>query len=288
MTRLAEIEGRIASMDELNGIVAAMRSLAGMRMQEAQRALPGVRRYAQSMANAIGSILNLVNALPSTSGAGSRALVVLMAEHGFVGGFNERLIETVKADLTAQDKLYVLGSRGAVLLAELGLKPVWLRAIATRIAGAPESADALASALYGAIAHREIANVEIIHHRFRQGGSAEIVRRTLLPVDLASLQDGQSTQPPVYNLDPEKLLDQLMAEFVFALLTEAVVESVSSENAARFAAMESAHDNVSQKLDQLRQSARTARQDDITAELLDLIIGAESQDGRNGIALRPS
>ena len=46
MTRLAELRGQIDSMDGLLDIVGAMRSLAGMRLQEAQRALPGVRRYA--------------------------------------------------------------------------------------------------------------------------------------------------------------------------------------------------------------------------------------------------
>ena len=47
MTRLADIQGHIASMGELQDIVSAMRSLAGMRVQEAQRALPGIRRYAE-------------------------------------------------------------------------------------------------------------------------------------------------------------------------------------------------------------------------------------------------
>jgi F-type H+-transporting ATPase subunit gamma len=67
-----------------------------------------------------------------------------------------------------------------------------------------------------------------------------------------------------------------MGEYMFALLTEAAVESIASENAARFAAMESAHDNVSKKLTELRQGARQARQAEITAELLDLITGAEA------------
>ena len=46
--RLAELQGQIASMDELLDIVGAMRSLASMRLQEAQRALSGIRRYAES------------------------------------------------------------------------------------------------------------------------------------------------------------------------------------------------------------------------------------------------
>jgi F-type H+-transporting ATPase subunit gamma len=40
--------------------------------------------------------------------------------------------------------------------------------------------------------------------------------------------------------------------------------------------MEAAHENVSKKLEQLRQDARQARQDEITTELLDLLTGAEA------------
>ena len=50
MTRLAEIQSHIGNMGELLDIVGAMRSLAGMRVQEAQRSLPGIRRYAATMA----------------------------------------------------------------------------------------------------------------------------------------------------------------------------------------------------------------------------------------------
>jgi len=67
-----------------------------------------------------------------------------------------------------------------------------------------------------------------------------------------------------------------MAEYVFALLTEAAVESIASENAARFAAMESAHENVSKKLAGLQENAHQARQTEITSELLDLMTGAEA------------
>jgi F-type H+-transporting ATPase subunit gamma len=83
MMRLADIEGHIASMQELHNIVGAMRSLAGMRMQEAQRALPGIRRYAESLAAAIGSALLLMperaTDRPDEKG---RAALVLCAEIG--------------------------------------------------------------------------------------------------------------------------------------------------------------------------------------------------------------
>ena len=57
MTRLAEIELHIGNIAELRDIIGAMRSLAGMRMQEAQRVLPGIRRYAETVSEAIGDAL---------------------------------------------------------------------------------------------------------------------------------------------------------------------------------------------------------------------------------------
>jgi F-type H+-transporting ATPase subunit gamma len=62
-------------------------------------------------------------------------------------------------------------------------------------------------------------------------------------------------------------------------LTEATVEATAAENAARLAAMGSAHDNVSRKLEALNRDARYARQTEITTEVLDIVTGAEAQMG---------
>ena len=50
-------------------------------------------------------------------------------------------------------------------------------------------------------------------------------------------------------------------------------------SAARFAAMEAAHDNVGKKLQALRLDASQARQEEVTTELLDLVIGQQAVDG---------
>jgi F-type H+-transporting ATPase subunit gamma len=279
MTQLAQIQGHIGSMGELLDIVGAMRSLAGMRVQEAQRALPGIRHYAESMAAAIGTALLLLpSPVPDAEAErGRRALVLCTAEHGFVGGFNERLMEAAEAASKPRDALFVLGSRGAALAFERGGKPTWTRPMATRPAGALETVRHLTGELYARIAHGEISRLEVIFGRYEQGTAPAIAHRLLLPLDLASLAPEQRRQAPLHNLAPVALLEKLMSEYVFALLTEAVVESIASENAARFSAMESAHDNVAKKLEQLRQDARQARQTEITTELLDLVTGTEAQ-----------
>lgn len=280
MMRLAEIEAHIASMSELLDIVGAMRSLSGMRVQEAQSILPGIRRYAESIAAGIADTLLLIGEPdPLRSVPGRKALVLCTAEHGFVGGFNERLFEASQSVLGPGDLLFVLGSRGAALASELGRPVSWTHPMATRCAAAPDTVQWLSTELFRRIARGEIARVEVVYAHFRQGAPAGIERRLLLPLDLASLKAKQPRQAPLHNLDPLALHERLMAEYVFSLLTEAAVESIASENAARLAAMEAAHDNVSKKLEQLHQEARQARQSEITAEILELVIGAQALGG---------
>jgi F-type H+-transporting ATPase subunit gamma len=278
MTRLADIEAQISSMGEFLDIVDAMSSLAGMRMLEAQRTVPSIRRYAESVAAGIADTLLLMGEpeQPSRGVQTRLALVLCAAEHGFVGGFNERLVEAAQALLGPSDALFVLGTRGGALTLERGRPASWTHPMATRCAAAPETIQRLSAELYRRIARGEIARVEVIYACYRQGGAASIERRLLLPLDLASLMAKQPRQPPLHNLTPVALHERLIAEYVFALLTEAAVESIASENAARLAAMESAHDNVSKKLEQLHQNARQARQSEITTELLELVTGAQA------------
>jgi F-type H+-transporting ATPase subunit gamma len=278
VTRISDIEAHIGNMGELLDIVGAMRSLASMRVQEAHHALPGIRRYAEMMAGAIAAALLLMPESHSESGAGRgrRALVLCTAEHGFVGGFNERIFEAAEKLCEPDDMLFVLGSRGAALAQERGRPALWSHPMATRPDGVPETVRKLAADLYARIARARIIRVEAIFARHRQGAPPAIELRALLPVDFSSFATARPVLPPLHNLPAEILLEKLIADYVFALLTETAVESLASENAARFATMESAHDNILKKLEELRHEARHARQDEITAELLDLVTGAEA------------
>ena len=278
MIRLAEIESQIAGISELLDIVGAMRSLASMRVQEAHRALPGIRRYAETMAEAIGSALLLMPGPSLAGGAarGPRAFILCTAEHGFVGGFNVRVIDAAEEVLGRDDTLFVLGSRGAALVRERGGTTAWTHPTATSPEGVPETIRPLTARLYRLIVRDHVTRVDLMFARHRQGAGTTIERRQLLPLDLASFSLKQPRLPPLHNLQPNFLLEKLIGDYVFALLTEAVVESLAAENAARFAAMGSAYDNVSKKLDELRQDARQARQSEITTELLDLVTGAEA------------
>jgi F-type H+-transporting ATPase subunit gamma len=156
---------------------------------------------------------------------------------------------------------------------------MWVYPMATRPEGVPETIRHLTAELYDWIARGDLARIEVMFARHSQGTGTTIERKLLFPVDLTLFALAQPRLPPLHNLPPRMLLEKLIADYVFGLLTEAAIEALASENAARFAAMDSARENVSKKLEELRQDARQARQDEITTELLDLVTGAEAMRG---------
>ena len=297
--RLAEIERHVTSMEELQRIVGAMRAIASMRMQEAVHALASVREYGTRLAECLHDAITIVSEGAHVAGgdrgefldatntsagrSGRRAIVLFTSEHGFVGGFNRRLMEAVESDLAATDALMIVGSRGAAFAAEHRHPAVWANPLATRLAGIPETVRLVEEALLPRITHDEIVRAEVIFGRHAPAGDPAIERRQLFPLELASARAKRRGLVPLHDLPVPELLEKLTSEYMVAQLTEAATEALAAENAARFAAMESARDNVGRKLETLRLEASRARQEEVTAELLDIITGEQAATAASGV-----
>lgn len=280
--RLAEIERHVSSIEELQRIVGAMRAIASMRVQEALGALKSVRQYGSALAVAVREALAIAadeHVVPGEpQRGGRRAIVVFTSEHGFVGGFNERLIEAAGVKPETGDTLVIVGSRGAALAGDRGLAVASTHAMATRLDSVPEAVQRVQEGLYPRIASAEIMRAEVVFGSHQGSGATAIERRQLFPLDL-SVRPERSESVPLHDLPAAELLERLTAEYILSQLMEAATESLAAENAARFAAMEAAHDNVGKKLQALRLDASRARQEEVTTELLDLVIGQQAVDG---------
>jgi F-type H+-transporting ATPase subunit gamma len=280
--RGAEVQLHVASMEELLRIIGAMRSLAGMHLHEATRALEGVRQYGDAMAEAVReALLMALDEQPMDKESvamaavkrvrSGRAIVLCASEHGFVGAFNERLLQSVAP--APNDLLLVLGSRAASLANERGYVIGWQHPMATRPAGISEVARQAQLQVFRLIARGQVCQAEVIFPRLQPSGASAIERSRLFPLDVSVRAPAAARPAPLHTLTPAVLLEKLTSEYLLARLAEATAESIASENAARFAAMSAAHDNVSRKLEQLQRAAAEARQEEITSELNDLITG---------------
>ena len=283
MSALAETEARIASIRKLRTVVGAMRGLAAAHAQQARTALDGYRAYARVVAEGLARAVQLVDPAPDGEGTWSRsraplARVVFSAEHGFAGAFAARLLEAAAPQ--GDERLFVLGSRGLALCEQHGWAPVWSAPMASQVAGVPATARRAADALYARFVDEALSGAEVIWARPAGSADFTIVRRALLPFDLGAIGPTWGA-PPLANLAPARLIEQLVGEHVFAELALAALESFASENGARLATMELARLNIEGKLDALTAQERLQRQEEITAEMQDIVAGAlATESGR--------
>jgi F-type H+-transporting ATPase subunit gamma len=82
-------------------------------------------------------------------------------------------------------------------------------------------------------------------------------------------------------MDRARLLYDLLGQYLFVTLYQALAESLASENAARLAAMQAAENNIEERLKDLRLQYNQLRQSTITEELLDIVAGFEALTGKN-------
>jgi F-type H+-transporting ATPase subunit gamma len=273
--KLSEVEGRISTVRQLNGVISAMRAIAAARSREARARLDGVRAYASTVGMAIGAALNLASDSGSPRSGGNqeegRLLIVLCGEQGFAGSFNDRVLDKVASHRGSSPvEILLVGDRGAMVAAERGLDVSLVAPMVMRIEEVPALANRITEALYQRLESKHATRVTMVHAIPGPSGSFEIVEQALLPFDFARFHVTPARIPPIITLPPEQLLDQLAQEYVYAELCAAVMLSYAAENEARMQAMIAARSNVERKLTELVGSYRSLRQEEITAEIIEL------------------
>jgi len=279
--KLGEVESRIGTVHQLEAVITAMRGSAAARSREARSRLDGIRAYAEVIGEAIGQALALApesdQELRKPQSPEGHVVIVLCAEQGFVGSFNERVLDTAERHLKSDAaELLVVGDRGVMVAAERGLVLGWSAPMVAHAEEVPLLASRITDTLYSRLEMDQATRVTVIHAVPAPSAAIEIVERTLLPFDFARFKVTLRSIPPITTLPPEQLLAELAEEYVYAELCEEVMLSFAAENEARMRAMISARNNVAHKLDELVGSFRRLRQEEITSEIIELSAGSTS------------
>ncbi len=272
--RLADITARIDGVRQLGAVVNAIRAIAATRARQARDELVAVDSYAATIATAIRRALE-ANSAPRSEDArrsGRAALVVFCAEQGFAGAFSERVLDFVGAE-RAPHELFLVGARGASLAAERGVAAAWKIGMPPHTLGIPRLADRIAEALYRNLAAGRIDRLEAIFTQWRPALGASVARRALLPRDLTAFPPATGAVAPLLNLAPEALLRDLAAEYVHAQLCNAALHAFAAESEARMEAMAAARRHIERELAALEATQRSVRQEEITAEIIELAAG---------------
>jgi F-type H+-transporting ATPase subunit gamma len=279
--RLADIVTQIRNVHQLGAVVAAMRGIAASRAQKARSLLAGVEAYSEVISRAIGQALNFLPADAPITARRRRTkpgLILFCAEQGFAGAFSERVLDAAAPDLD-QATVFIVGTRGATIAGERGIKPAWSEPIAAHVDAIASFANRLADDLYGYVADGTVEEVDLLYSRSATSTGIQVERHSLLPIDFKRFGRPRQEQAPLISLSPDVLLERLAEEYVYAQLCTAALHAFAAENEARMIAMLAARTNIGSKLDALSRRERQLRQEEITTEVVELATGAEASKG---------
>lgn len=279
--RLADVSARIDGIRQLGAVVNAMKGIAAARANTARAQIKAVDSYAATIAAAISNALGPADptSQAETSGgqtAGRTGLLVFCAEQGFAGAYSERILNSVKDDLSA-DHLMLIGTRGLSVAATRGLHPFWSAPMPSHTPGIPKLADTITKVIYLALRECRFERMEMIHARWASGKTL-VLRQLLLPIDLSNLPPPGAVRP-LTQLSTDALINSLSGDHLHALVCRAALHAFAAENEARLEAMSAAGSQITRELGEFEATLRRVRQEAITAEIIELGTGTASVQG---------
>ena len=282
---LEHLTRKNATLTSIRSIVHTMKTLSAINAAPYEQAAHSIEEYHKTLLQGLAAFVYRsggISLLTESVQPHARLLVVFGSDHGLCGNYNELLANTV-TDYTqhhpiAKQHILCIGSRMANSLLEQDLTP-------DVILMPPASADGVGR-LAGDIVTRieqlgrgqslaELA-VTLVFTERAEHGYQETATRALLPLDKALLQPTQrweSRSLPDYTMNADALLSSLIRNHVFASVFRASAEAMVTENATRLALMQQAEQSVDEQLDAVKQDMSNVRQDEITNELMDIVIG---------------
>ena len=90
---------------------------------------------------------------------------------------------------------------------------------------------------------------------------------------MSGLPRPNDVNAPLLNLPSETLLIELTADYLHEQLCNTALHAFAAENEARMEAMASARSQIERKLSTLLATQRIVRQEEITAEIIELAAG---------------
>jgi len=122
-----------------------------------------------------------------------------------------------------------------------------------------------------------VDEIHIVYTEFISLASQKAVAKRMLPL-VIEYEDDAPEDTAQFDFEPsaEGVLDALLPRYIEARIFAAMLEAAASEQAARQRAMKSATDNAEELIKSLTRDANSARQAEITQEIMEIVGGAEA------------
>jgi F-type H+-transporting ATPase subunit gamma len=298
MASLNDVKNKIAGVKKTKQITKAMNMVAASRLRGTQNRMEAFRPYAMKFSEVLGSLAERAEEdaspllIPRDS-VKSVNVVLCTSDRGLCGGFNSNLIE--KAE-TFVDELTAKHPDVKITFTNFGKKGRdWCRKekceIQNEYLGVVGGkfdfsiASSTGQQLIQEFLDGTYDEVYVIYSQF-VGMAKQIPEiQQILPIPpLETSENNENEQTSfvaehICEPSPEVVLGDMLPRNVFVQLYNALLETSTSEHAARMLAMDNATKACNDMIDNLTLAYNKARQAAVTTELMDIVGGAEALKG---------
>ncbi|MET4804993.1 FoF1 ATP synthase subunit gamma [Limibacillus sp. MBR-115] len=285
----------VDTLKSIRGIVHTMKTLSAINAFPYEQAARSIGAYLDTVLDGFQAFLHHNGPLVLTSQEKAAQVVITFgSDHGLCGNYNEILADEVSRQLQRRAptdsvvRVLCVGAQMEDALTDLGVQVESTLLPPATADGLGRLAGDLVTRLDGIRRDSPFGDVVVtlvFTERSAHGQQIPVARR-LLPLEAELIEDlahraWKSRSLPVFNLPPDNLLAGLIRGYLFASMFRAAAEALVTENAARLARMQQAEQSIDERLEILNSETRSARQSEITTELLDVIIGYEAIKDRD-------
>ena len=284
MANLKEIRNRISSVGSTMQITSAMKMVSAAKLKRAQDAILQMRPYANKLTELL---VNLSSSLDSSDGGDFSSereisnvlLVPITSNRGLCGGFNANIIKQtlnlIRNDYAAKDvSILSIGKKSSEYFRNNNYNVISshdeIFADLTYDNIAKISEDIMQSFL-----DLKYDKVVLIYNQFKNAATQNVMSENFLPVQSPN-DENASIGDYIFEPEKKEIIQQLIPKSLKTQMFKAVLDSHASEHGARMTAMHKATDNASELKKDLTLSYNKARQAAITAEILEIVGGAEA------------
>jgi F-type H+-transporting ATPase subunit gamma len=285
MATLRDVRRKIGSIQSTQTITRTMRMVSASKLRRAQEQLDKIKGYALNLEE-------LLKRVAARLPEGSHPLLTpreevrnvllfpIASDRGLSGAFNLNISTRVETFIRENKQTY---DRIGVYLVGRKIRD-YLRK--RRIQTTKELMDVktvtndlvqgIAGDLIRLYQDGEFDRIYLIYTQFKSAIKQEVIFEEFIPVKVPQTEE---TIDYLYEPGKEEIIERLVPHYVSTKIFYALTQSQTSEHAARMAAMENATSNCGEMINYLTLVYNKTRQESITAEMMDIVGGAEALQG---------
>ncbi|MEW6429066.1 MAG: ATP synthase F1 subunit gamma [Thermodesulfobacteriota bacterium] len=287
MPSLKDVQRQISGVKKTSQITKAMNMVAAAKLRGSQQRMENFRPYKEQFNKAMGNLAGNMSGsdfpLMEERDVATVDLLVITSDRGLCGSFNANIMKMAEKKAIAyraegkKVRFVCVGKKGARYFRKrFDVRKAYPDIMSTfQMFNAREIAQDIAAEFLAGATDR----CEIVYGRFHSVVSQKPAAEQLLPI--SSLEDGGAGQKGdyIYEPDPAEIMEVILPLYLNVMVYHTMLEVSASEHAARMTAMDNATNACRDIINSLTLLYNKARQAGITAELMDIVGGAEALKG---------